>query len=423
MPLTMRTRQADQLQLALSGDLSPAQLDALGPVVGGYAEVAGRLGDLMPTTALRPSAEFRAELHSRLLDLAQARALELPDPAEVRAAARREPARGGVVLWLGRGWRRTLATGTAAVLALMVGVGFAAGSALPGGVLYPVKELIQNAQLRFAGGGLDRGRVLLDQARGHIADASALVAQGAPAPSDVDTALQAAGSDLSQAQQELLAQYARSHDPAALADLSRFATSQAPLLAELRTRVPVVSVPLVDHLLAQLGQTATAVKRVVAQCGSACAAVPVANLPGPDGSISSLFSGAGGTGGIGTGTGGLGTGGLGGTGVGGSGSSAGTGGGLGNGLGNGLGGVASLNSGGAGVNLPGVGATVPAPRVGVSSGGVKATVPPVKATVGPITATVPGVGITVPLGHPPGSTAPPAGSSSSSVCVLIVCVG
>ncbi len=441
MPLSMpsRPRQADLFQRALEGRL-PA-----GPALGGYVEVAERLGRLVPTTSIGPSTQFRAELHERLVQAATGRAATLPAAGSVEPAGReltdrgltdrglneRAPAdrrrRATPAPWLVRGWRRTLASATAAVLTLMVGVGVAAGSALPGGLLYPVKELIQSTQLRFAGGDLDRGKVLLAQARGHIADASTLVTQGSPDPANVDTALRSAGSDLSRAQTLLLAQYGRSHDPAALSALARFATSQAPLLGELRGRVPVVSEPLVDRLIGQLGQTATTLKSVVAQCGSGCSAVPVGDLPGPTGLVgSSAGLGAGGTsggvGGASSGLGGLLGPGFGGSGAGaGSGASAGTGGGAG-----GAGGAASIGSGGVGLNLPGVGATVPAPKLSAGSGGVHASVPPVKATLGPITATVPGVGVSLPPLLPPHSTShssSQSSSSSSSVCVLIICVG
>ena len=73
-------------------------------------------------------------------------------------------------------------------------------------------------------------------------------------------------------------QFARTQDPAALSALARFATSQAPVLADLRGRVPVASEPLVDDLLRQLGQVSTAVRTAAARCGPPCVSVPVAGL-------------------------------------------------------------------------------------------------------------------------------------------------
>ena len=217
-----RSREAERLQRALDGRLRAAELT---PTLGGYAAVAGRLSELVPTTALHPSPEYRAELHTRLVELATARAAGRPAPlADRRASTDRRavlPWLAGLLsTWSRRGWRRSLAAATSALLTLCVGVGFAAGSALPGGLLYPVKELIQSAQVQLAGGGLDRGAVLLDQARGHLRDAGTLVGQGSPDPADVDTALRAASADLSDAQRTLLAQFARSQDPAALTALA-----------------------------------------------------------------------------------------------------------------------------------------------------------------------------------------------------------
>ena len=69
--LPTRSRQAEQLQRALDGRL-PAP--SAGSAVGGYAEVATRLSELVPTTLLRPSPQYRTELHERLVELAVARA-------------------------------------------------------------------------------------------------------------------------------------------------------------------------------------------------------------------------------------------------------------------------------------------------------------------------------------------------------------
>lgn len=424
MPLTMpgRSREAELLQRALEGRLPRRQLT---PGIGGYAEVADRLSELVPTTSLRPSAEFRAELHERLLELAVARATTLapatvtePD-AEAESDRRRRLA-GLLSLawlaWFSRGWRRTATAATGALLALSVGVGFASASAVPGGLLYPVKELIQTAQVQLAHGDMARGRVLLDQAGDHIGDARTLVSRGSPEPADIDTALRAAAADLSEAQQRLLTHFSATQDPAALTALARFATAQSPQLAALRGRVPVVSEPLVDQVLAQLGAMSGTVRTLAVQCGSPCASVPVSTLPGPDGLVASI-SGA--TNGSGTTSGPTGLTGPDGTGLGGL---LGTDG----GVPGASSGPVSAGSGGVGVQLPGVGATVPAPGVSVGSGGAHVTVPPVGATVGPITATLPGVGITVPPVLPHSTThssAASGSSSSSSVCVLIVCVG
>jgi len=416
--LSTTSRQADQLQRALEGRLPVSDL---APALGGYAEVAERLAELVPTTALRPSVEYRAELHSRLLELATARAATRPEvePAERvagRPAERQESADG----WRRRSWRRSLAAATGAVLTLMVGIGFAAGSALPGGLLYPVKELIQHGQVQLARGDLARGTVLLDQASGHIRDARTLVSQGAPDPADVDTALRSASSDVAEAQKALLAEFSRTHDPEALSLLARFASAQAPVLAELRGRVPVTSEPLVDGLLAQLGGLASNLRTIAAQCGSSCAAVPLQNLPGPDGLLFASSA---------TGAGSVGDGAVGSTGSGGLGGLLGTGAGSGTSVGAGVGeGSASVSvgSGGVGVHVPGGGATLPAPHVTVGPGGVGVTVPPISATLGPVTATVPGVGVNLPplLPSSQSTSSQPAGSSSaSSVCVLIVCVG
>jgi hypothetical protein len=414
LTLPGRSRQAQELQRALDGRLPARSTSA---AVGGYAEVANRLAELVPTTVLRPSAEYRAELHERLVELAVARAGTLephqaprPDAEETTDSRRTRPG------WFAPRWRRTLTAATGALLALTVGVGFASAGAVPGGLLYPVKQLIQSVQVQLARGDLSRGQTLLDQAGDHINDASTLVSRGSPDPSDVNTALTAAATDLAEAQRTLLNYFNRSHDPAALTALATFATSQSAALTALRGRVPVVSEPLLDQLLALLGSVASNVKTAVAQCGSACASVPVSNLPGPDG-----LSGGGATGlpgSSGSGPGSL----LGPGSLGGLGGAGGTSGGTGAGSG-----AVSAGTGGVGVNLPGLGATAPAPGVSVGSGGAEVTVPPVGVSAGQVSATLPGLGITLPPLLPPhgssSSTAASASSSSSSTCVLVICVG
>lgn len=407
-----RSRQAEQLQRALDGRLPARSTTA---TVGGYAEVAARLAELVPTTALRPSPEYRAELHERLVELAVARAGTLAPPETPDAVVADETDRRRRRAWFAQRWARTLTAATGALLALTVGVGFASAGAVPGGLLYPVKQLIQSAQVQLARGDLSRGQTLLDQAGDHINDASTLVSRGSPDPSDVNTALNAASSDLTDAQSTLLGYYNRSHNPAALVALATFATDQSAKLTALRSRVPVVSVPLVDRLLAQLGSVASSVKAAVAQCGPACATVPVSNLPGPDGSPGTAANGL--TGSSGSGLGSLlGPGGLGGLGGGGTGGGTGAG-----------SGAVSAGTGGVGVNLPGVGATVPAPGVSVGSGGAQVTVPPVGVSAGPVSATLPGLGVSLPPLLPSQSssqsTAASTSSSSSSICVLVICVG
>jgi hypothetical protein len=418
LSMPMRSRQADLFQRALEGSARSA------PGMGGYVEVAGRLGDLVPTTSLRPDPAYRAELHARLVELATAHAATRPVRVERSARPERSERRRGLVIWPTNRLRRALAGGVAAVVALMLGVGVAAGSALPGGLLYPVKELIQSTQLRLTHGDLARGQVLLDQAGGHIADAQTLVSQGSPDPADVDTALRQASQDVAQGSQLLLDHYATTRDPAALDELARFTAAQSPVLSRLRDRVPVVSEPLVDQLLAQLGQNATTLTHLVAQCGAGCSSVRLVNLPGPDGLPAAT------PGGVGAATSSGGTGGVSGPlsgALGGSGSGSGAGGsGAGSSVGASVGGSvgASVGRGGVGATLPGGSVSVPAPTLGVGSGGASVGVPGATATLGPVSATLPSVGVTLGAGkqsstHPPVSTA----STPPTVCLLIVCLG
>ncbi len=91
----VRSRAAEELQRALDGRLP---VEGLNPTIGGYAAVAERLGELVPTTTLRPSPEYRAELHARLVELADGPGGGEPDATRpaVRPDSDRRPRAGAL---------------------------------------------------------------------------------------------------------------------------------------------------------------------------------------------------------------------------------------------------------------------------------------------------------------------------------------
>ncbi len=174
-----------------------AQLQDL---IEGRPVVRSRVRDLAPTvTALgalslagRPDPDFVAALGRRLRAEAASATTVVRAGTQVRPTRRatREP--GPVIILVGRGLPRILAGVAASLVAVGSIVGVAARSALPGQALYPVKQVLDSAAVRFAGSDADEGATLLGQAQEHIVEASQLVATPSPASADVDLALEGA---------------------------------------------------------------------------------------------------------------------------------------------------------------------------------------------------------------------------------------
>jgi hypothetical protein len=162
-------------------------------------------------------------------------------------------------------------------------VGGTSRSALPGGLLYPVKQVLDSAAVQLAGSDFDRGVTLLSQAQEHISDAGGLVKRdGARAdPATVDQALASAHSAVGDGQRLLLGEFDRTGSPQALIAVQDFAVRALPQLGALRPLVPVASRPAVDALTTLLQQTRTTLARKIAVCGQPCAAMVSVRLGGP----------------------------------------------------------------------------------------------------------------------------------------------
>ena len=206
-------------------------------------ELVATVGLITPLTsrACTPQPEFVSALGIRL----RAEALALP-AREHRPplGGRPEPwltgARGSAtrprVFAIGRGLPRVLAGATASLLLVGGVVGGASRSALPGGLLYPVKALRDSAAVQLASSDFDRGTTLLSQAQEHISDARALVDRdGAEVdPASLDVALVNARDTVRSGQRTLLAEFDRTGNPQALIALQDFVSRALPQLHTLR---------------------------------------------------------------------------------------------------------------------------------------------------------------------------------------------
>ena len=263
------SRRADLLERSLqTRSLQGAQItdQEISDLLGTVARILA-----LNALAYAPRPEFVSELGIRL----HAEALTLPvrDARTVPSAHRaRRSSAGPMVFVIGRGLPRILAGATASALLVGAVVGGASRSALPGGLLYPVKALLDAAAVQLAGSNFDRGMTLLSQAEEHISDASSLVNRdGADTdPASVDQALLGAYDAVSGGQRALLGEFDQTGNPQALVALQKFTVSALPQLHALRPLVPADSQPDVDALIALLQDSRTSVARRVAVCGKPC---------------------------------------------------------------------------------------------------------------------------------------------------------
>jgi hypothetical protein len=260
------SRRADLLERSLQG------LPGTDREVRSLAATASRIPALT-SAACRPRDDFVSALGLKL----RAEALTLPVPqigsASSAAGARRSPGRP-VVLVIGRGLR-VLAGATASVLLIGAILGVTSRSALPGGLLYPVKEVFNSAAVQLAGSDFDRGVTLLSQAQEHIGDARSLVERDRALADAalVNQALLGAESAVTGGQRALLGEFDRSSNAQALIAVQDFAVRALPQLNALRTQVPASSRPDVDALIALLHDAEATVARQIAACGQPCASL------------------------------------------------------------------------------------------------------------------------------------------------------
>lgn len=271
------SRRADLLERSLQGQ------ESTDPKVRSLVETVGRIPALT-SRACAPRDEFVRALGITL----RAEALTLAPrkvPGRSATGARRSPAKP-LVFVIGGGLPRILAGATASLLLVGAVVGGASRSALPGGLLYPVRQLLDSAAVQLAGSDFERGKTLLSQAQEHISDAGALVeADGAKTdPASVDQALLSAKEAVSASQRELFGEFERNGNPQALVVVQDFVARALPQVFALRQQVPAESKPDVDALIVLLQGSQSDVARKVGECGQPCALIDGAAGAGSSGS-------------------------------------------------------------------------------------------------------------------------------------------
>jgi hypothetical protein len=217
---------------------------------------------------LAPSAGYVASLRERLLDDAAEIAIGgLPEQTD-------DPRRAMVLRMPHRALK--LATAVAAsVLIVAALVGLASRSAMPGDVLYPVKQLLDRAAVALSGSRLDEGRTHLAQAQQHVSEARDLLDRGdvdPDDPGDLVVALDAASDSVIAADSVLTDVYLTQDRPEAITELADFLTRARPQVDAMDTRIPDASRPAYERLRTLLAQAEVEALRRVAACAECAAA-------------------------------------------------------------------------------------------------------------------------------------------------------
>ena len=247
MDETLLAERFETLLTADAGTDAPAGLTDLTADEQSDLDLLLRLArSIPPATRLvpGPDPDFVTTLGVRLREEAHRRSAGLPvaDPEPVAPARRLRllPGGGRAVRWAG---------GLVAALLLAFGVlGIAARQALPGDLLYPVKQLLDRIAVQVSGGHYDQGMTWLAQAEQHIGEARELADSGAPRVDDVTGAYASATTAVRNAERELALDWRETHADRARLALPDFAATALPLLDSARPSVPEASVPAWQRL-------------------------------------------------------------------------------------------------------------------------------------------------------------------------------
>ncbi|WP_330476256.1 DUF5667 domain-containing protein [Terrabacter sp. C0L_2] len=258
---------------------------------------------------LAPRAEFVSDLRARLLDDDGSAAAPVPPIAPVPPGDEGSSGASVSVLRVAAGPLKLVAAAAASILVIGGALGFASRSAVPGDVLYGVKQLLDRAAIQLAGSRYDEGLTYLAQAQEHITEARELLDGGSPSTHDLDTAYDSATDAAGRAQTILMGVYRTEQRADALTELSDFYTRAIPQVDAMRPRVPAPSLPAWQRLRDLLGAGEVATLRGLADCGTCGERATAARqlLAGLTGTVTPTSPGSGtsapGTGVSGTGAG------------------------------------------------------------------------------------------------------------------------
>ena len=240
--LTPPGRAAEEFASVLDGTASPELRER-------YAAQLRTLERLSSASLVTPRPAFTAGLREQLLVAAETELVAAPDTTVRRLHPREQ----------GRTSRRL---GTVAATLVIVGgtagMAAAAGGALPGEALYPVKRGTEQVGTALSLGDAAKGRSLLGQAATRLDEARDLQRRGAD-DADVAAAVDASRTTADAGAERLLDAYDLDADDASITRLRDFTATQMRGVDDLATDAsPSVAAALVDaaDALADLDQAA-----------------------------------------------------------------------------------------------------------------------------------------------------------------------
>lgn len=257
-----------------------------------YAGLLEVVGALRAVPEVAPRTDFVTDLRSRLMvEAAAALVPSSVDDERLRLAPRRAADRP-------RHPRRVAAlVSGVAVAGVTTSMAFAAQTALPGDLLYPVKRGVETVHAAVAFDNAQRGGTVLASARDRLDEVSQLSAEGHDS-SQVAPTLDAFSAQASTASDLLFSDYAATGDERSIVQVRDFTAASMTELAQLQSAVPADALDELLHAATVLQTIEQAALQACPACGGASVtSVPtvltgsLAPLPGIDVVDSSTTSG------------------------------------------------------------------------------------------------------------------------------------
>lgn len=200
-----------------------------------------------------PREAFASELRERLMAEA---------PSVLTAEATEDAAIPVPVRKPGSRERRLVAAATAAVvLGGGVGIATASQNSLPGDTLYPVKRIVERADVVLSGSPGARGHDLLHQATGRLGEARDLLAEDdGTSAALVPGTLHAFTTQGREGAKLLLGDYQQNQRPASVLAVRQFAVASLKTLNDLSATAPPGAQPVIrdaEEMLAEIDESAS----------------------------------------------------------------------------------------------------------------------------------------------------------------------
>jgi hypothetical protein len=261
MVIATRRRAADFDALVEGSSIRDAD-----PSYAGLLELVGALRTVPEAT---PRAAFVADLRSRLMvEAATALVPSSVDDERLRLARRPTADRP-------RHPRRVAAlVSGVAVAGVTTSMAFAAQTALPGDLLYPVKRGVESVHAAVAFDNAQRGGTVLASARDRLAEVSQLSAAGHDS-SQVAPTLDAFSAQASTASDLLFNDYAATGDQSSIAQVRDFTATSMTQLAQLQSAVPADALDELLHAATVL----QAIEHLALQACPGCPGASVTTVP------------------------------------------------------------------------------------------------------------------------------------------------